>query len=370
MRFSLTVVCLTFPVLTAVGQGEGRRAEELVEMLGSPRFAEREAAEKELLRLGAAALPAVRAGLKSADAEVRSRCKQLLGPLERQEWKRKADAYAADLRGERRHDLPLREVYEKLAGTGPSARKLFAECVRTSGPLLGLAAAGRSPALEAYQARCRELYALPKAPAGDLAALLLVSAALKDPAPDWRVPTGCAYLLGNPGLRAAVADRETGAAFRRLLVAWAEGRGADDVVSQQSFLSFVLAEGFKEGLPVVRRLIRDPKATPVNVRATAVAVLKEVGGKDAAGELMKLWGDETVLCNSPDGHKVRLGDQALAASMRLAGKDPKGDGMAKLDLTLKAPGSQSWQAPLYWFPSDDGRRAALKKWQGQAGRRE
>jgi hypothetical protein len=62
-------------------------------------------------------------------------------------------------------------------------------------------------------------------------------------------------------------------------------------------------------------------------------------------------------------------DQALAASMRLAGKDPKDDGMAKLDLTLKAPGSRVWQAPLYWFTSDDGRRAALKKWQGKAGRR-
>ncbi len=49
----------------------------LVRQLGSSVFAQRQAAEKQLLALGPAALPAVAAGVASPDPEVARRCREL-----------------------------------------------------------------------------------------------------------------------------------------------------------------------------------------------------------------------------------------------------------------------------------------------------
>ena len=121
----------------------------------------------------------------------------------------------------------------------------------------------RARGLADYRARCRKVYTAAyargsgKVPAGDLAALLLSSTALKENS-DWKERAGVAHLFGSRAFRAAVTDRKTGSALRRLLLAWAGSRPADDVVSHQCFLSFVQSAKFKEGLPAVRRLIRDP----------------------------------------------------------------------------------------------------------------
>jgi hypothetical protein len=354
------------------------KAAALVEQLASSAFADREVAQKELLKLGPAALPALCNGLKSQDLEVRRRCEQLVALIEKGEWSRKADAYAADRAGTQRHDLPLQAPYEKLVGTGPAARKLFAECVRTNGPFLQQVASARGPGLAVLQVRCREFHAsmdpegdAQKLKAGDLATLLIASIHLKDEGSNWQEPTSVAHLLGSPGFRQAVQNRKTGEAFRRLLLAWVQSRGAADVLAQQCFLHFVQHAEFKEGLAVVQALVQDKNANPVNIRAVGLAVLGKIGGKDAAPALEKLWSEETALFTAPDdsGAQGRLGDQALAASMRLAGKDPKAYGMAVFEVTLKGPGNTAWQAPIQWFTSDEDRRAALRRWKREASKR-
>jgi hypothetical protein len=127
---------MALSALPAADPNPAEKAAALVKQLGSPRFAEREAAVKAPVKLGPAALPAVRAGLRSGEPEVKARCGQLLPQLEQADWALKSDAHLADHDGKGRHDLPLRETYEKLAGTDPAARKLYAEMLRTSGPLL------------------------------------------------------------------------------------------------------------------------------------------------------------------------------------------------------------------------------------------
>lgn len=341
-------------------------AAKLVRQLGSTQFDERKAAEEGLLRLGPAALPAVRAGLKSGDAEVRSRCRRLVVQIEIADRARRADAYATDLEGKGRHDLPLREEYEKLAGTGPSARRLFAEIVRANEPLLRKVAADRVKGGDAYQEECQALNEAGKAGTGQLAALLLVSLVLKEDRADWKGPTCFAHLLGNPGLAEAVRDERLGKPLGRLLLAWADRQAVAEVTSLQFFLYFVNAAHWKEGLPVVRRLIRDRTAAWVNLRMSGVVVLGKVGGTDAAAELEKLWDDDMVLFISPDKHqaKARLGDQALAASIRLAGRGPKDYGVIQLEVALKGPG-RTWQIPVCWFAADADRKAALKKWKAR-----
>ena len=201
-----------------------------------------------------------------------------------------------------------------------------------------------------------------KAGAGQLAALLLVSLVLKEDRADWRGPTCFAHLLGNPGLRAAVKDPKLGEPLGRLLLAWAERQAVAEVASLQYFLYFVDAAEWREGLPAVRRLIRDKGAAGFNLRGPAVAVLGKVGGRNAAAELEKLWGDATLL--SPLAGLPRLGDQALAASIRLAGAAPKDYGLRPVYYDLRGPG-RVWTVVLYGFDSDSARQAALKKWKAK-----
>jgi hypothetical protein len=359
MWLHLTLVGLSLAVTAAPAE----EAAELVRKLGSARFEDRKAAEEGLRQLGPAALPAVWAGLKSDDPEVRSRCRRLVPQIEVEDRARRADAYAADVEGKGRHDLPLREEYEKLAGTSPAARRLFAEIIRANEPLLRKVAADRAKGRDTYQAECRAILDAGKAGTGQLAAVLLVSVVLKEDRLDWTGPTCFAHLLGNPGMREAVRDRKLGKPLGRLLLAWGVRQDVTRWSSVQCFLAFVYREEWKDGLPVVRRAIRAKQAG--HASALAVTVFGKVGGKQVVAELERLWNDETVLFTSPNKHQTRLGDQALAASIRLEGKDPKDYGLVQMDLTLRGPNNTAWQAPIYSFASDADRKAALKKWKAR-----
>lgn len=71
-----------FPGLVLALFLAGNDAAQLVAQLGSSRYSEREAAFAELLKLGAEALPALRAATESDDAEVRNRVSNLLEQIE------------------------------------------------------------------------------------------------------------------------------------------------------------------------------------------------------------------------------------------------------------------------------------------------
>ena len=69
-------------MLLLVGQAPSSSPKALVERLGSPRFAERERATEALARLGADALPALRAARDAKDPEVRARAAALVEKTE------------------------------------------------------------------------------------------------------------------------------------------------------------------------------------------------------------------------------------------------------------------------------------------------
>src|SRR5262245_44625926 len=60
------------------GTPDHQKATALVKQLGDKRYANREAAAKELIEIGPAAVPALTAGTKSDDQEVRNRSVELL----------------------------------------------------------------------------------------------------------------------------------------------------------------------------------------------------------------------------------------------------------------------------------------------------
>jgi RNA polymerase sigma factor (sigma-70 family) len=66
----------------------GREIEEWVKQLGSARYVEREAADRNLSAIGGAARPAVEVGMKGPDAEIARRCKRLFDALLREKARR------------------------------------------------------------------------------------------------------------------------------------------------------------------------------------------------------------------------------------------------------------------------------------------
>jgi RNA polymerase sigma factor (sigma-70 family) len=108
---------------------------KLVQQLGSEEFTEREAAEKELRKLGARAEPALRAGLKSDNPEIVKRCRELLEHLARSEFEAKhwarfarvvGDDKASRLLFERIRSLPRNvELLNAVAADPNSAGKLY-----------------------------------------------------------------------------------------------------------------------------------------------------------------------------------------------------------------------------------------------------
>src|SRR2546423_364882 len=123
-----TAVALAGPKPGEEGTPEHARAAELVKQLGHPRYATREAAAKQLVEMGPAAVPALLAGTNAADEEVRTRSIALLPQAKAAEWKRRAEAYLADAEGKQKHDLPLLADWEKVMGKPDAgSRKLFAD---------------------------------------------------------------------------------------------------------------------------------------------------------------------------------------------------------------------------------------------------
>src|SRR5262245_23161836 len=98
------------------GTSEFQKASALVKQLGDKRYAVRESAAKQLVEMGPAAVPALTAGTKSEDEEVRNRSVALLPQAKSAAWKRLAASYLADTQGKQKHELPLLDEWEKLIG--------------------------------------------------------------------------------------------------------------------------------------------------------------------------------------------------------------------------------------------------------------
>ena len=133
--------------------------EDLVRQLNDDSFRKREAAEKALVALGATALPAIRAGLKSPEPELARRCERLLPLVRRAELAAFAKAFADDSDRAAGFDHPVWKRYVRMVGDSRPSRELFAEIVRHADWLRNLDDAEADPAKagELYRAAVREV---------------------------------------------------------------------------------------------------------------------------------------------------------------------------------------------------------------------
>jgi hypothetical protein len=329
--------------------------------------------------MGGAAIPALTAGTKAADEEVRTRSAALLPKVWAAKWKALSDAYLADVDGKHKHDLPLLAEFEKLTGPPtPGSRKLFAEMVQTNGDLLQLTATTPGAGPAALRDRCQTLYENLQVAGkhfageiGDLATLFFVGGRVTSANADWRTTGDAANLLANPALGKAIDAADVGPAVRRILVRWAETRPKDDLVSQQCFGLVVRGRPFPEAVPVLIKLAKSKTASMLNVRAVAIEALSKVGGKEARAALEGMVDDATTMFRGFRGGEpdYRLGDCAFAALVVADKKNPADYGLAHemtFGLRFGAATGEIVRLTLRTFATDEARQQALKKWKAEA----
>jgi hypothetical protein len=371
------------------GTPEFQKATELVSQLGSPRFPVREAAAKKLVDLGAAAVPALAAGAKSTDEEVRTRSITLLPQARAADWRRRADAYLADKEGKQKHDLPLLADWEKITGRPDAgSRQLFADMIRTGGDLLMAAAIDPKKAPQAIETRCRNLLPQvanqgparfgnqpeqPKVHPAELAAVLFAHSRVSSSPAQWQTNDHPGHLMGNPGIAEGIKDKEIGPAFRRVLVAWADGRPVDDYMSHQGFALSVRNNPFPEAVHALNRLASDKKAQSLNVRGVAIEALSKIADDPARKALAELINDPTVLFGGGGGGigEFRLGDHALSNLITASGKKPSDYGMQEgITIGFATPGRQGVVTMTFRnFPTDTARKDGIQKWKAEAAKK-
>jgi len=366
------------------GTPEHEKATALVKQLGHPRFAVREAAGKQLVEMGAAAVAALQAGAKADDEEVRARCVALLPQAKAADWKRRAAAYLADTEGQQKHDLPMLADWEKVTGKPDAGtRQLYAEMLRTSGELLDAVAANPKDARTRLAertalilTRVRTVKGQVEAEAGELAALFFVETWSTEPAKAAGPPrtrdrfSSPAALLSNPGWPKALDAADTGPVLRKLLARWAGTRAPRDYQAHQQFAMLATRKPFPEAVPVLAAAARSKDTDVLSVRAVAVHALGKVGGKEAAAALTDLLGETTEVFQGGPPGEYRLGDMALAGLVQMHGKKPSDFGLNN-NLSIgfaSGPGEDAVMLSLAGFRNQEDRSKAVQKWKDEAAK--
>jgi hypothetical protein len=361
--------CVLASLILAAGVAAGNAEDTtdpavFVRRLADEKFAIRERAAEQLRKLGKAAEPALRAGLKHPDAEVRERCQTLLDEIAGNDREERLIAFLTD--AEDGQPLPGWRRFAEVAGKTPAARRSFVTLYRSAGDLLDTAEKAPAEVGDRLAARCKALAPAlitsgPEEPVlAEAEALLLVATAerLNLGVPAFNsLCDGLGVLANRAPLKKRFLQDEPS---RKLLLAFVQRRW--DGPQQERTLSLALAYELKEtadwavGLALSRE-------TPGLTRGWALLVAGQLGGKEQAARLKPLLDDTTAVGErklGPTTLRAEVRDVALVAVIRLAGRQPADYGFPYLQAI---PGLKTLPTPAcLGFADAATREAAFKKW--------
>lgn len=340
-----------------------RELERIVHRLGSADFAEREQAQRELLDLGPAALPALRRAAAADDLELRYRALQILSELQSRlleetlaQLESGDPAAAVEL-------LPGWKRYSRLVGSSPEARRLFVDMVRTE-PALMQAADGTPAQISAeFEHRCADL-SLRRVqrrrdgmPVASVAALLFVGT-LDECNPSATAATCVQNIVVTDG---DFANEMTGPnrteSVRQLIGLWVV---RPDGATATQRLSVAFRFELPEGMEVSREIIASGQnGIPIQ---HAILFMARFGSRDNIGELEELLANETELPTQRRGsastYSARVQDVALAGLLHLTEQEPKEYGFE----SIRANPQYLYNPGTMGFSSPESRHKALEKW--------
>jgi hypothetical protein len=358
-------------------------ARELVRQLGSPGFAKRQAAEKALAGMGARAAASVRAGMRGGELEVARRCAAL--------WPRLWQAEIARPDAERLagYAHPLWAQFRKAAGDDPGSRTLFAEMVADVNRFGRLEAVEADPekAVAAYAAELKqraealergyqEAMAKYKYMTGpivptsghptrsEFVTLLFLGtypATARDESVGNTRHNVFAYGIGRTNREDAKSIRP---ALRRLYAAWLGTRTDPQPIALGMRLA--VSSSFAEVAPVAVAHAANEKLAP-GARGFALLAVGRFGKPADLPLLEKAFTDARVFHTTnftfKDGKQkpveVRVSDAAVAAALRLAGRDAADFGFTFQEMyRRRGPEALAEHYLLGFFQDDDAARQA------------
>ena len=385
------------------------KARDLVRLLGSDFYRDRDAASRELEVMGRLALPALIEARYHPDPEVQSRVTWLYPLAVSDELRERIATFLVDTKNKYQHDLPGWSWLRLVAGDEPSTRELFVEMLKNKAnydvlmamgsvhpdKIPGLSAlVGGSPVIGVYRPTGMELFhavanrrqqlqfqmmpPFPQRPnfqpvppqLPELALLLLAESIAIER--DGFVNNGTQlqvsnYLLASPSRELLIGKGTNGAAYRKLVVHWMDTR--EGVVGISNALNIAQSTGM--GNPVVSKyaakMMLSPQVREHN-RAHATTMIAKNSSKEYLLAMTKLFSDEAVVSRGnianpqPD---INVQDVALAMAVILSGQSTKEYGFTEVN-----PGHavMKFSYTNFYFPKDEAadtetRRAnAFAKW--------
>jgi len=350
------------------------RANALIVRLGDINYRSREAASRDLVKMGASARQALEVGLKSTDPEIASRCERLLPIALQFDMLNRITRFEKDKEGKEPVDLPFWALYQKNVGSDAVCRENYARLMRFAGvDLIDLEKNGEVLS-EKYAERFLELntrqqYAAVRAKIGgstspevdEISILFLLGC-------DPRTANNPKLLNMWPNFMyqgtfgsAITATNGPGLTLRKLFVSWSEQRTEPNIIAQclQMMQQHKIPEGFSFAMKVVAK-----KDLPVYIRGQAIAVAGRNAKPIHQKNFLEILKDETVITQFNIGNNVnttvQMRDVALAMLIHLDGLDVRKYEFPHLKMN---PGIDIFQFHYLGFENDAKRTEVRKQWE-------
>jgi hypothetical protein len=369
------------PKSLAVPPEVAARVATLVADLGHREFAVREAASRDLRKLGRLALPALRqARATDSNPEVRQRVEALLPAATTDDLRARMECLLADVDGKYRHDLPGVAALFKATGRSAAAKALYRELFESDNRGLLLALDGPEADLRRVYTARRNAIGLQAstaaaqkaatATAGDVAVLLLAESRLPEPTARTAIATRKTTVLANAAAQTALRPR--GAADARtdvlgdIVRSWAESR--THPVLLDVAVRYFRHAGLPHGLPVARRLaVADVWQGSTSFQGEAIAYLARFGGADELALLETLFDDERVVDQRTEGvgnkrKVIQFRDLALTMAVLMTKQDLAEYGLSyRYPTTRLVTDDQRYSYFAHSFEGDTGATATAKR---------
>lgn len=366
------------PDTTASAPQRAASAEEVekwIAQLSDDSFAVRQAAAARLLTAGSPARDALVTVAQGPDPESRAAARRLVALIDRGEFNRRLEAFAADIDGKRGFTLPGWDQFQKRVGNDPPARALFVEMQRAEGPLIAVAfGVSSQPPEQLWEERLTRLVTFQvmngnrtvAPPLGSCAAMVFLGSV-----PEIEVSDRGANLVENliqrPPINEALGAGAPQDPVRRLVVAWILHCPNDSEAIVYTRLQRMSAINLEDGLPLALAVAtgeNDYADFNAATRAWALLVVGQFGKPEHAAKLELLLNDTRVCMPVQIAQpnqampNVQVRDVALCVMLHLTGQKPVDYGY----LHARLPAQQVFDIRSLHAANDQVRSAAAIKW--------
>jgi hypothetical protein len=302
----------------------------------------RKEAGERLLGAGRAAREKLLAAAESPDPELRAAAQRIASLIEMTEFRRRLDAFAADVDGRQGHSLPGWHDFQRLVGKDGRSRALFVEMQRQEAALLASAFGERPANLPAaWENRLGRMSqvqmlggrsAMPSL--ASCATMIFLGCGAEMEVSDASVEA-LAQMIQRTPMAEAMLDGTHRAAVRRLVSAWIVHCPNKSSASLSRRLNLAGIFQLQDALPLALGVAISPG--PSRSRAEALLVVARLGTREHVEQLEPLLEDATVcyaaalvgrLPGATPGMDVQIRDVALVALLQLTGQRPADYGYA------------------------------------------